>query len=244
VSLHDSEARNVATADDEHLRAGPILAFWVIATLCLQAALWLSGARGTELAEAVEFGAARAETRGIGEVGDDVVRKAIALQHDTTPFWTVLTLFGDFVVEPLSLPLRAGFVAMIFAGIALLRGRAADFSRGMAACAMAQGFWVLGLAVRAALAIGLRRAEIETSPTLLLPPGTHPGAVWVALRQLDVFALLGWVAMARCGIVRMRVGVIATLAVCVFLFVIEAIFRVQFSVVIEAGMRLSLLPET
>jgi hypothetical protein len=233
----------VATAEDEHLRAGPILAFWVIATLLLQAALWLSGARGTGLSEAIEFGAARTETKGVGEVGDDVVRKAIGIQHDTTAFWTVLALFGDFVVEPLSLPLRAGLVAVLFAGVAMLRGRTVEFSRGMASCAMAQGFWVLGLAVRAALTIGLKRAEIETSPTLLLPPGTHPGVVWVALQQLDVFALLGWIAMVRCGIVRMRVGVIVALAICFFLFAFEAIVRLQFSLVIEAGMRLSLMPE-
>lgn len=243
MSLNVSEARIVATAADDHLRAGPILAFWVIATLLLQAALWISGARRTGLAEAVETGAAKAETRGIGEVGDDVVRKAIALQHDTTAFWTVLALFGDFVVEPLSLPIRAGLVAVLFAGVALLRGRTVEFSRGMASCAMAQGFWVLGLAVRAALTIGLRRAEIETSPTLLLSPGIHPGAVWVALRQLDVFPLLGWIAMARCGIARMRVGAIVTLAICFVLFAFEALVRLQFSVVIEAGMRLSLMPE-
>ena len=234
----------MATAADDHLRAGPILAFWVIATLLLEAALWISGARGTGLHEAVEAGAAKAETRGIGEATDDVVRKAIALQHDTTAFWTVLALFGDFVVEPLSLPIRAGLVAVLFAGVALLRGRTVEFSRGMASCALAQGFWVLGLAVRAGLTIGLRRVEIETSPTLLLSPGIHHGAVWVALRQLDIFPLLGWVAMARCGIARMRVGAIVVLAICFVLFTIEALVRVQFSWVIEAGMRLSLLPET
>lgn len=233
----------MATAGDDHLRAGPILASWVILTLLLQAALWVSGARRTGLSEAVEVGAAKAETRSIGEASDDVVRKAIALQHDTTAFWTVILLFGDFVVEPLSLPIRAGLVAVLFAGVVMLKGRPVEFSRGMASCAWAQGFWVLGLAVRAGLTIGLQRADIETSPTLLLSPGTHPGAVWVALRQLDVFPLLGWIAMARCGIVRMRVGTLVALAICFVLFAFEAIFRVQFSLVIEAGMRLSLLPE-
>ena len=98
--------------------------------------------------------------------------------------------------------------------------------------------------VRAGLTIGLRRVEIETSPTLLLSPGIHHGAVWVTLRQLDIFPLLGWVAMARCGIARMRVGAIVVLAICFVLFALEALVRVQFSWVIEAGMRLSLLPET
>jgi hypothetical protein len=239
----DGEPSRTGTGEDAP-RSGPILVVWVVLTFVLQAALWVSGARTTALSEAVEAGAAKVETREIGEVGDDVVRKAIALQQDTRTFWTVLIAFGDFVVEPLSLPLRAGLVAVLFAGIALLRGRKSEFASGMAGCAVAQGFWVLGLAVRAGLCIALKRAEIETSPTLLLPPGVHPGAAWVALRQLDVFVLLGWVAMARTGIVRMRIGWVPAVAVCVVLFLIEALFRIQFSLVIEAGMRLSLLPET
>jgi hypothetical protein len=223
--------------------AGPVLVLWILLTLMLQGAIWVSGARSAALAEAVEFGTGRVESLGVGEVGDDVIRKAIAIQHDTSTFWTVLALFGDFVVEPLSLVVRAGTVAMLFGGIALLRSRPGSFASGFSACALAQGFWVLGLAVRAALAIGLKRSEIETSPTLLLPPGTHPGAVWATLQQFDIFALLGWLAMAKCGIVRMRVGAISSVLICLVLFLIEAIVRLQFSLVIEAGMRLTLLPE-
>lgn len=232
-----------AGAEDEPARAGPILAMWMILTVILQAVLWVSGARSTDLADAVEVGAARAESRGIGEVGDEVVRKAIALQHDTKPFWTVLALLGDFIAEPLGLALRAGIVAALFAGIALARGRPVEFSRGLAGCAAAQGFWVLGLAVRVGLTVALRRVEVETSPTLLLPPGTHPGAVWLALRQLDVFSLIGWFAMARGGWARGQVRPVGALVLCAVLFLIEAIVRLQFSLVIEAGMRLSLLPE-
>src|SRR5947209_15687567 len=98
--------------------------------------MWVSGARSSALAEAVEFGAGRVETRGIGEVGDDVIRKAIAIQQNTTSFWTVLALFGDFVVEPLSLALRAGTVAVLFGGIALLRGRPGAFSVAFSGCAL------------------------------------------------------------------------------------------------------------
>ena len=225
-------------------RAGPILVLWVVLTIALHAAAWITGARATALSEAIETGAAQVESRGVGEVGDDVVRKAIALQHDTRSFWAVLVGFGDFVVDPISLPLRAGLVAVLFAGIALLRGRRVEFAPGMAACAWAQGFWVLGLALRTGLAIGLRRPEVETSPTLLLPPGTYPAAWWVALRQLDVFAILGWFAMARAGVARMRVGWVPAALVVSVLFLVEASSRIAFSLVIEAGMRLSLLPES
>lgn len=229
--------------DDAAPRAGPILAFWMVLTVGLQAALWVSGARATGLSGAIETGAARVETRGVGEVGDEVVRKAIALQHDTLPFWATIAALGDFGVEPLGLALRAAVVATLFAGLALLKGRPVEFSRGLASCAWAQGFWVLGLAVRVALTIALRRPEIETSAALLLPPGTHPGALWVALRQLDAFPLLGWFAMARGGWRRGQVGLFGAVAVCGVLFLIEAAARVQFSLLIEAGMRLSLLPE-
>ena len=223
--------------------AGPVLMLWIVLSLMLQGAIWVSGARSAALADSVEFGTGRVETRGIGEVGDDVIRKAIAIQHDTSKFWTVLALFGDFVVEPLSLVFRAGTVAMLFGGIALLRSRSGSFASGFSACALAQGFWVLGLALRAALAIGLKRSEIETSPTLLLPPGTHPGLVWAILQQFDIFALLGWVAMAKCGVVRMRAGVVPSVLICLVLFLLEAVVRLQFSLVIEAGMRLTLMPE-
>lgn len=225
-------------------RAGPILVLWMILTFGLQASLWITGAKTTSLSDAIEAGAAKTESRAVGEVGDEVVRKAIALQHDTKTFWTVLALFGDFVVEPISLPLRAGVVSVLFAGVALLRGRKFEFASGFAACAWAQGFWVLGLAVRAALAIGLKRAEIETSPVLLFSSGTIHGALLVGLRQLDVFALLGWIVMIRAGVVNIRAGLGWAILITLVLFLIEAVFRVQFSLLVEAGMRLTLMPET
>ncbi len=206
--------------------------------------MWVSGARSSELTEAVDFGAGKVETRSIGEAGDDVIRKAIAIQQDSRSFWTVLALFGDFVVEPLGLAVRAGTVAVLFAGISLLRGRTGSLAEGLTSCALAQGFWVLGLAVRTGLAIGLRRSEIETSPTLFLSPGTHSGIVWAGLHQLDIFAILGWLVMLRCGIFRMRIGFFSATLICLFLFVFEALWRLQFSIIIEAGMRLTLLPET
>ncbi|MDB5350202.1 MAG: hypothetical protein JWN86_1449 [Planctomycetota bacterium] len=228
---------------DDPPHAGSILALWMALMVLLQLAFWISGARSTALADAVEVGAARVESRGIGEVGDEVVRKAIGLQHDSRWFWTVLALIGDFAVEPIGLALRAGVVATLFGGIALLKGRSVEFSRGMSSCAMVQGFWVLGLAVRVVLAILLRRPEIETSPTLFLSPGPHPGTVWVTLRQLDVFVLIGWLALAWGGWKRGQVGIFGAAMVCGVVFSIEAICRIMFSLVIEAGMRLSLMPE-
>lgn len=224
-------------------RPGTILAVWMLATLSLQAGLWLSGGKTTALAEAVDRGAALAESRGVGEVGDDTVRKAIALQHDTLPFWTTVAALEDFAAEPLALALRAGLVATLFAGLALLKGRPVEFARGFDACARAQGFWVLGLGVLLALTVVLRRAEVETSAALLLPPGAYAGLTWAALRQLDAFALMGWSAMALGGWRRGQVGALGAFGICLALFLVEAAVRLQGSLVIEAGMRLSLLPD-
>jgi len=228
---------------EKHLRAGPILIAWIGLAILLQAALWVCGARETGVGEAVEAGAAKAETRGIGEQADDVVRKAIALQQDTRPFWVTLTLLGDFVVEPLGFAFRALLVASIFSGLAAISARPVDFGRALAGCALAQGFWVLGLAVSLGLTLALRRTEIETSPVLLLSPGTHPAAVYVALRQLDLFALLGWFTMAWGGITRRQVGPIAAFLVCGVLWMFESIVRMEFSLIIGSAMRLVLIPE-
>jgi len=118
----------------------------------------------------------RVETRGIGEVGDDVIRKAIAIQHESKTFWTVLALFGDFIVEPLGLAVRAGTVAVFVCRDCVATWTFRNLSRRDDELRARPGLLVLGLAVRTALSIGLRRAEIETSPTLLLTSGTHSGA--------------------------------------------------------------------
>ncbi len=228
---------------EEPPRAGPILAAWMVLAVVIQAAAWVSGARTTSVGDAIEIGAARAESRGIGEVGDEVIRKAIGLQHDTRSFWIASAMIGDFVFEPLGLALRAASVATLFAAIALVKGRAVGFSEGLSSCAMAQGVWVLGLAVRSGLSIALRRPEIETSATLLLAPGSHHAIEWVMLRQLDVFALIGWAAMAWGGRSRGQVGRIGAICVCASLFSIEAMMRVPWSLLMEAGMRLTLIPE-
>ena len=113
-------------------RAGPILATWMAVAIVAQGAAWVAGARATAVGEAIETGAAKVETRGVGELGDEVVRKAINLQHDTRPFWTAMALLGDFAGEPLALALRAASVATLFAAIALLKGRPVGFAEGLA----------------------------------------------------------------------------------------------------------------
>jgi len=101
---------------------------------------------------------------------------------------------------------------------------------------------VLGLAVRVALMIALGRPEAETSATLLLPPGTHPATLWIALRQLDAFAALGWLAMAAGAWRRGQAGLPGALFVCAGLAVTEAILRIGAALVLGAGMRMTLIP--
>ena len=219
------------------------LGLWVALTIALQGALWATGFRAAALAEAVERGAERAESARIAEVGDDLVRKAVKLQESTLPFWTTLAVIGDFVVEPLTLVLRALLAAVLLGGFAALVGRPPGFERALAENAGAQGFWVLGLAVRVGLMIALKRGDVELSPTLMLAPGTYPATVVVGLRQLDPFAFLGWLAMARGAWSRGQANLAVAGLVCGMLWAAEAMARVAGTLVFEAGMRLSLMPE-
>jgi hypothetical protein len=228
---------------DEPPRFGAVLALWVALVVALNGALWLAGFKTAGLAAAVEAGAARAEEVGVGEVGDDLIRKAIRTQHDTRPFWTVLAFLGDFLVEPLAPAVRALAVATAFSAVAALRGRTVGYDRALAACATAQGFWVLGLAVRVGLMAALRRGDVETSVALLLSPGTYPAAAVLGLRQLDPFALAGWAGMALGAVRRGQVKWPGALAVVAGFAAAEAVARVGVGLVLGAGMRLALMPE-
>ena len=95
--------------------------------------------------------------------------------------------------------------------------------------------------MRVGLTIALRRTEVETSLTLLLPPGSYPAAIWVALRQVDAFALLGWSALAWGGWRRGQVGLLTALAVCGSLWLVESTIRIGSILVLGAGMRLTLI---
>jgi hypothetical protein len=212
-------------------------------TFAAQGVLWMSGARNSSVESAVETGAARAESEGIGEIGDDVIHKAIQTQHATRTFWVALWFLGDFVCEPSSLVVRALLVATAFSSVAALTGRPSQFAAGLASCVAAQGFWVLGLVLRAALVVALRRPDVETSLTLLLPRGSYDAATWVALGQLDLSALLGWTALAIGGWRRGQVHPAAAVIVCGSLWSLEALLRMSAELVLGAGMRLTLIPE-
>ncbi len=224
-------------------RAGFWLTLWMIAVVLLQGAVWVTGMRPYTLAVGVERGAAKVEAQQIGEVGEDVVRRAIQLQRDTLPFWTTLTLLADFVAEPLFLAARALAVATLLSGLAALTGRPVRFAEALGGSALLQGIWVLGLAVRVGLMVKLSRPEVETSPTLLLPPGTYSAPVWLALRQLDAFALAGWLALAWSGWRRGQASLLAALFVCGGLWLVESAIRVAAGLILGAGMRLTLIPE-
>jgi hypothetical protein len=226
----------------EASRPGQTLALWMALVVLLNAVLWVSGLRGYVLSRAIERGAARAEKAGIGEMADEVVRKAIRTQQDTQTFWEALTMLGDFGLQPIGLAVRALLVATLFSGVAALVGRPVRFREGLASCATAQGWWVLGLTLQTALMIALRRPDVETSATLVLPPGSHPAALWIALRQLDIFAALGWMAMARGGWRRGQVNLFTAVLVCGLLWACEAAVSTGGALIVGAGIRLTLIP--
>jgi hypothetical protein len=226
----------------EPSRAGPILVLWVGLTIALRATLWVTGFETKGLNDAVERGAARAEESRVGEIGDDVIRKAIRLQRETLPFWTTMARLGDFAVEPTLLVLRALAAATLFAAVAALTGRPIGFAAGLAGSSRVQGFWVLGLAVTVGLMAVLRRPDVETSLALLLPPGRYPAATVLLARQIDPFAILGWLALAWGGWRRRQVNLATALFIVFLLASTEMTMRVCCALITGAGMRLSILP--
>jgi hypothetical protein len=209
----------------------------------LEGLLWLSGVRAFDLAEAVEQGAARVESRAFGEVSEGQVRKAIRTQNATLSFWTALALIGDFVVEPLSLGLRALAVATLLSTLAALVGRPVQFGLALDSCVNVQGLWVLGLAVRVALTLALGLGAAETSLALALPRGNNAAQALLAARQADVFALWGWAAMTLGGWRRGQASLAVAFLACALLALGEAALRIDVGLMVGAGMRLTLLPD-
>jgi hypothetical protein len=221
---------------------GAILCVWIVLVLALNGARWTAGSRPVFLSAAVERGVQRVEAAGKGEVGDELVRKAIRTQRDTLPFWRVVFLFGDFVIDPLTLALRAIMIAIGFTAIAAMTGRAFQFERALSESAWIQGWWVLGLAVRVGLLVWLRRGEdeLDTSLALFLPPGAYHAAVWLMLREFDVFALLGWVSLAAASWRRGQANLLTAVVLCSVLGLSEMSLRTALGLVLGSVMRLSL----
>jgi len=230
------------STEEEAPRFIPLLLLWTILTIVTLGGLWIAGFRTRGLVAAVDHGAARIESMRIGDIDDDLLRKTIQTQRDTLPFWTVIALLGDFLAEPMALVTRALAVATGFASIAALRGRPIGYERALAECSAAQGYWVLGVIVRAVLMMALRRDDIETSAVLLLPAGTYPAFFVLALRQLDAFALIGWVTMGIGGVRRRQVKWLGAVFVILSLATLEIVTRVSIAAMLGAGMRLSVMP--
>jgi hypothetical protein len=237
-----ASARRGLAKTSEPPRFGPVLALWMALTVLIHGGLWIAGFRTSALSAAVEHGAARAEALSLGEVGDDLIRKTIRTQHETLSFWTVLAFLGDFLGEPLALATRAVAAATAFGAIAALRGRVVGYDRALADCAAAQGFWVLGMAVQAALMVVLRRNDVETSAVLLLPPGGYSAVAWIGMRQLEAFALVGWSVVGLGACRRGQVGWPGAVGVVSVLALSEASVRLGLGLGMGAAMRLSLVP--
>lgn len=224
-------------------RFGRVLLVWVVLVFSLNGVRWIVGFPWGMIAAAVEKGVERAEFQAKGETSDELVRKAIRSQRETFGFWSALAALEDLVIEPLVLAVRGLVVATLFTGVAALTGRVVQYDRALAECVWAQGFWVLGLAVRVVLLIALRRgeADVETSLAIFLPPGIYPAWAWLALRQLDVFALLGWLALARAGWRRGDANLIAAVLLCGFVGGLELGIRTGIGLLLGAAVRLSLV---
>jgi hypothetical protein len=218
---------------------GPWIGLWML----IQGLLWITGFKTTALSVAIETGAAEVERRAVGEIGEDETREAISDQRKTIRFWTALALVRDFVIGPAGLLLRAMLAAVLFAALGAMRGITTGFGDGLQATAKAQGFWVVGMAVQAALMIVLRRGDIETSAVVALPPGTYPAALWLSLRELEPFALAGWFVMARGAWVRGQSSLAAALLVVGVLWAVEASIRISAALVLGAWTRQTLIPD-
>ncbi len=222
---------------------GWLLTVWVVLAVSLEGLIWATGVPHYQLAEAVERGASQVEHSMVGEDSTDVVRKAIRLQQDSLSFWTVVAMVGDFVVKPLSLVLRAVLVAVAFGAVAAVSGRRVRYAIVLADCVRWQGVWVLGLAVQLVIMLALSRSSVETSVLLLMPPETYPATVWAMLRQLDLFAIVGWLGMAYSGWHRQQTNWVVALLTCASLAVVEGVFWAAGSLLVNLGARMTLMPQ-
>ena len=182
----------------------------------------------------------RAEIEGQADDNEETIRERVRTQQDTVPFWTALTMVGDFVLDPAMLALRAAVVATIFSALAAMFGRTIRFDLAMAESVSCQWLWVLQAAITVTLTLALPNKSIETSLVLLLPSGTHGVVSWVVLRQLGFLIVLGWFALAWCGWRRGETGLPSALVWCISLAATEAAVRTALVLLVGAQMRLAL----
>ena len=222
---------------------GWLLMVWMALTVVLNGAIWTTGVTDHRLAQAVEDGAAEVEKQHVGEENEDVVRKEIQTQRDTLRFWTVITAIRDFVIAPLFLGLRALAVAIALSAVAATAGRPVRFDESMHECVAWQGVWVTGLAVRVVLMLALDRSAISTSVQMFLAEESYTASRWLFYEQLDCFALIGWLGMVWGGWRRGQAGLLMAVIACALLAAIAVGIHGSASVVVNLGMRMSLMPQ-
>lgn len=222
---------------------GWLLIVWMALVVVFNGAIWTTGVTDHRLAQAVEDGAAEVEKQHVGEENEDVVRKAIHTQRDTLRFWTVVAAIRDFVIAPLFLGLRAMAVAVALSAVAATAGRPVRFDDSMHECVVWQGVWVTGLAVRVVLMLALDRSAISTSVQMFLAEESYTASSWLLYEQLDCLALIGWLGMAWGGWRRGQAGVLMAVIVCALLAAIDVGIHGGASLVVNLGMRMSLMPQ-
>lgn len=215
---------------------------WMALVVVFNGAIWTTGVTDHRLAQAVENGAAEVEKQHVGEENEDVVRKEIQTQRDTLRFWTAIAAIRDFVIGPLFLGLRALAVAVAFSAVAATAGRPMRFDESMRECVVWQGVWVTGLAVRVLLMLALDRSAISTAVQMFLAEESYTASQWLLYEQLDCFALVGWLGMAWGGWRRGQTGVLMAVIVCVVLAAIDVGMHSAASLVVNLGMRMTLIP--
>lgn len=225
-------------------RPGAALTLWVTLLVATHALAWLLGGRAPALARAIEQGEARVEVQAsASDLSPDGVRKLIQLQRDTRPFWLTLALLGDFALDPAALIVRPLLVATLLAAWAALAGRPSGFDAAVLASSRLQGLWVLGPAL--ALVLTLARPGStpgDTSLALFLPAGPHSAWLWATLQGLDVFALIGWLALAGSAAARRQVSLPTALVSILPLLIVEVAVRAAGAALLGAGMRLTIVP--
>ena len=215
---------------------------WMSLVVVFNSVIWTTGVTDHRLAQAVEDGAAAVEKQHVGEENEDVIRKEIQKQRDSLRFWTAIAAIRDFVIAPLSLGLRALAVAVAFSAVAATAGRPVRFGESMHECVVWQGVWVAGLAVSVVLMLALDQSAICTSVQMFLAEESYTASQWLLYEQLDCFALVGWLGMAWGGWRRGQAGIVMTVIVCVVLAAIDVGIHVAPSLVVNLGMRMSLVP--